>query len=257
MVRQWLISSTVADIYAEPSEKAERVTQYLFLTPCLELSARKKWRKICGPDNYIGWVKASQANLKEWLPPNWKVSVPFAEVKEETGQPLGLLSLDTRVSGLCKNGKQVIIEWPEGRKGILPRRLVKPVEWVGTFADLVELAQKLIGIPYLWGGTASFGFDCSGLVQRLFHFIFNLWLPRDSHEQQKCGMKIRRISKLEPGDLVFFPKHVGIWLGNGRIIHSSARAGQVIITDLSCATDPYAKRLRETFIHGCRVQPSL
>ncbi|MBO9998837.1 MAG: C40 family peptidase [Cyanobacteria bacterium SID2] len=79
---------------------------------------------------------------------------------------------------------------------------------------------------YLWGGTVSPNYDCSGLMQAAFASI-GVWLPRDAYLQEAFSAKIS-IESLQPGDLVFFgtsnkANHVGLYLGNNRYIHSSGR----------------------------------
>lgn len=79
---------------------------------------------------------------------------------------------------------------------------------------------------YLWGGTVSPNYDCSGLMQAAFQSV-GIWLPRDAYQQEDFVQKIE-ITELKPGDLVFFgtpqkATHVGLYLGDSRYIHSSGK----------------------------------
>jgi len=79
---------------------------------------------------------------------------------------------------------------------------------------------------YLWGGTVSPNYDCSGLMQAAFQSV-GIWLPRDAYQQDDFVQKIE-ITELQPGDLVFFgtpqkATHVGLYLGDSRYIHSSGK----------------------------------
>ena len=120
---------------------------------------------------------------------------------------------------------------------------------------IIAQAMKLVGVPYLWGGMSAKGVDCSGLV-RISHLMNGILLPRNASQQIHCGERLKmpldksfwndrsdeakfkkemvaRIENLQRGDLVFFGTpameegqkeritHVGIYLGNGKIIHAS------------------------------------
>lgn len=112
------------------------------------------------------------------------------------------------------------------RKGDSAEGLVNEEQIEAVIAE----AEKLLGVPYLWGGMSAKGADCSGLVR--ISFIMNdILLPRNASQMIYCGREIE-INDLKRGDLVFFgtpatkekPRrvtHVGIYLGNNRIIHSS------------------------------------
>jgi cell wall-associated NlpC family hydrolase len=104
--------------------------------------------------------------------------------------------------------------------------------------DLISTAVGLMGIPYLRGGnSAETGFDCSGFVRYIYKETIGLVLPRSADQQANITQKIDK-SELKPGDLVFFNtmkrtfSHVGIYLGEGKFIHSPRSGASVRIEDM-------------------------
>ena len=102
---------------------------------------------------------------------------------------------------------------------------------------IVSTAKQYIGVPYVWGGSTPNGFDCSGFVQYVFR-QHGISLPRTTTEQYQIGTYVTK-SKLQVGDLVFLQNtyregisHVGIYVGDGKMIHASSSKG-VVISDLS------------------------
>ncbi|MFJ3233358.1 NlpC/P60 family protein [Streptomyces sp. NPDC086787] len=88
-------------------------------------------------------------------------------------------------------------------------------------AAAVAYAYRKLGSPYVWGATGPDAFDCSGLAQAAYRSA-GLSLPRTTYAQINAGRRVSR-SELRPGDLVFFYSgisHVGIYVGNGRMIHA-------------------------------------
>src|SRR5450830_1835507 len=107
--------------------------------------------------------------------------------------------------------------------------------------ELVFTAMGFLGVPYRRGGnTAETGFDCSGFVRAMYQQTVGLILPRKA-EQQAAATKVIKRTDLQPGDLVFFNtmrrafSHVGIYLGEGKFIHSPKPGAQVRIEDMSTA----------------------
>jgi cell wall-associated NlpC family hydrolase len=103
-------------------------------------------------------------------------------------------------------------------------------------ADLLESAEKYLGVPYRFGGDTRRGMDCSGLVWRAVKEAWGRELPRSSTEMFHLGMPVSR-SELQPGDLLFFHtgsrgrvSHVGIYEGEGLFIHSSTTKGVEVTT---------------------------
>ncbi|MFJ3042031.1 MULTISPECIES: C40 family peptidase [Streptomyces] len=88
-------------------------------------------------------------------------------------------------------------------------------------AAAVAYAHQKLGSPYVWGATGPNAFDCSGLIQAAYRAA-GISLPRTTYAQIDAGRRVPR-SELLPGDLVFFYSgisHVGIYVGNGRMIHA-------------------------------------
>ena len=88
------------------------------------------------------------------------------------------------------------------------------------YGNVVGVAMQYLGTPYVWGGAAPGGFDCSGFVQFVYSQV-GVSLPHHAASQFGYGTPVG-LSDLEPGDLVFFDGlgHVGIYIGGGQFIHS-------------------------------------
>ena len=99
---------------------------------------------------------------------------------------------------------------------------------------LVRSARQWIGTPYVYGGRSKSGTDCSGMIMVIYSDVAGLTLPRNSAAQRDYCVSVSR-RQLEPGDLVFFTtskrggkvNHVGMYVGNGRIIHASSSRGVI------------------------------
>lgn len=116
--------------------------------------------------------------------------------------------------------------------GKFASRLLSKTTRIAT--NLTKDALRFLGTPYVFGGTTSSGFDCSGFVQHVFAML-GVSLPRTADAQYYAGSKIK--GSMKPGDLVFFqtyepgPSHVGIYLGKGRFVHASSHG--VMVSSLS------------------------
>lgn len=124
-------------------------------------------------------------------------------------------------------------------------------------SDMVLSAMNFLGVPYRRGGnSAEHGFDCSGFTRHVFEMSLGLVLPRRVDEQASAPglVKVGR-EELKPGDLVFFNtlkrtfSHVGIYIGDGKFIHSPRTGAQVRVEDMRYAY--WSKR----FTGARRAQP--
>ena len=111
----------------------------------------------------------------------------------------------------------------------------------GQASELVVNAMGFLGVPYKRGGnSAETGFDCSGFVRAMYEQTVGLLLPRRA-DQQAAATQVIDKKELQPGDLVFFNtmrrnfSHVGIYVGDGKFIHSPRSGSEIRVEDMGVA----------------------
>jgi cell wall-associated NlpC family hydrolase len=123
-----------------------------------------------------------------------------------------------------------------------------------TGADLVRYAAVFVNVPYLWGGRAGFGFDCSGFTSTIYQ-VYGITLPRDAGPQaaDSRGRPVDK-SALQPGDLLFYSHgsrdpdnpdtiyHVAMYSGNGDMIEAFDKTAPVRITPVRLDADYWGAR---------------
>lgn len=130
-------------------------------------------------------------------------------------------------------------------RGLLPAQVAGDTQQLvsrvrDTASELVLSAMNFLGVPYRRGGSSpEQGFDCSGFTRHIFERSVGLVLPRRADQQaHEAGLVDVKKDELKPGDLVFFNtmrrafSHVGIYVGDGKFIHSPRSGGQVRVEDM-------------------------
>ncbi|TEB04507.1 Gamma-D-glutamyl-L-lysine endopeptidase [Pelotomaculum schinkii] len=228
-LRLWLVgkADTMA-LYGEPVVILERHGAWL------KVAAVEQKTRLNG-QGYPGWAPAAHiVNSPAYL--DALKNLPRIVVVKKTApiyldealtQAAGEAPYQTRLPLLRENSGFVEVRLPNGGNGYLAGEDVK-AESALTFSrsGIVSEARKFLGLPYLWAGTASYGFDCSGFTMRLYQSQ-GITIPRDADEQALAGTAVAR-QDLLPGALLFFAAkggvgqihHVGMYIGDGMMIHS-------------------------------------
>lgn len=247
-----LVTVTVANLRRQPSRQAELVSQTVMGAP-VDLLKRRNGFYFCRlEDGYLGWlpdesVRAGDTALvQHWQDDSLLVfREKYGSVYREPrmdSPPVTDMVMVARVRQVETRGDWLKVRLPDGHTGFLPRDQVLDIRVFRSAApdgpSLVHTARSMLGIPYLWGGTSTKAFDCSGFTQTVFR-MHGLALPRDASMQAQQGVPVDTadgFAALRTGDLLFFGSardhitHVGMYLGDGRYIHES---GRVKINSLS------------------------
>lgn len=279
---------SLAHLRGEPRHAAELVTQMVMGEEALVLGAREPWLQVRLADGYVGWVhrgsvlcteipdlEAFESELEARRPAagGWIVVTLGARAREApdpASAPVADLVQGARIRVEETRDDAIRVRLPDDVRGWLDRDAAIPAERLGDRfpaegSSILEHAARFLGLPYLWGGTSEKGFDCSGLVQRIYG-LHGVPLPRDSDRQVRAGRPVdpgARWEAVEDGDLAFFAEppaeratHVGILASGGRMIHASTSRNGVAWDDLRPGSrSPLGARLAEWLIAVRRVLP--
>jgi cell wall-associated NlpC family hydrolase len=162
----------------------------------------------------------------------------------EASPPSGLKALESLLAGLpgthqaALSGKSHANQTTDEESALLGEISGSVSPGTKTEIDAIgKTAAHFIGTPYRFGGEGPTGIDCSSFVQQVFREN-QISLPRTAREQSKMGSEVAD-GDLQKGDLVFFhtyasyPSHVGIYLGDGKMIHASSGKGEVTVSDIN------------------------
>ncbi len=113
----------------------------------------------------------------------------------------------------------------------------------GMGTSVANFALQFVGNPYVYGGTSlTNGADCSGFVQSVYK-NFGVSLPRTSSSQRSVGTDVGGIGNAQPGDIVCYSGHVGIYIGNGQIVHASTTATGIKVSNATYKTILSVRRI--------------
>jgi cell wall-associated NlpC family hydrolase len=227
------VSDAVAPVREAPSSDAQLMTQALKgerVTIYDRNGEGWAWGQL-DRDGYVGWLPDSSL-AKPQAAPTHKVTAirtfafPGPSIKHP---PLNTLVMDDLLTVTRQDGAFAV-----SREGwYVPRQHLGDINRFEK--DFVEVAERFVGTPYLWGGKSSFGIDCSGLVQIALNAV-GTGCPRDSdmqHDGLGRDIDLAQSNRLQRGDLIFWNGHVAIARDAGTIVHANAHHMATVIENTS------------------------
>jgi cell wall-associated NlpC family hydrolase len=246
----------VANMYSRPSTDADVVSQAIFGANVAIVEQKDGWAHIRTADDYLGWTP-----LTALLPGKpyaaagraAEVESLFAHIYRESSvtrhAPLITVPFESRLELAAEPkaeageaARWLEVRLPDGRAGWVQTGDVSLDPKPLGIAETLEFAKRFLGLPYTWGGTSSYGYDCSGFSQMLGRRR-GVIMPRDAQPQAEwSGVTAVDRPHLEPGDLLYFGAsekkitHTGIYLGDGKFINATTHLTPMVrIDDLNDA----------------------
>lgn len=242
----------VANMYSKPSEKSDVVSQALYGSNVHLIEARGEWSRIETPDRYRGWTPSRYlrivlaGNGYASAGPTVQVESLFANIYAEPDvtkhKAVITVPFEVKLEVVPEDAKPKAAQhegWIHVRLAGMTNAWIQAGDVATDSKPLsipqsIELAKRFVGLPYLWGGRSSFGYDCSGFTQMLVR-ARGLEMPRDA-DKQAAWSGVTRVGRkdLQPGDLLFFGSsekeidHTGMYIGDGQFIQAATNDHPVI-----------------------------
>jgi gamma-D-glutamyl-L-lysine dipeptidyl-peptidase len=246
------VRTPIAPMHGEPRIASQMISQQIAGHRVEILDEEGDWVRARGSDGYDGWMhtgflaRAPRSAARQSRQTN-RISLGCATTSSGSRRALPLRAV-LAPDEVVKSGEIINADK-------LAERF--PLEALA----LTRSAQEYFsGTSYLWGGVTPWGADCSGLIQSTFA-LHGVQLPRDAWQQAELGTDAGRdVGELRAADLLFFSDradmrvtHVGIALGERRMVHLALGRGGYAIERLDDRADAYVERLRERFLFARRI----
>ena len=237
------VTTNVTGLYEKPTFGMPLSSELCFGTELEVLEEKNSWVFTRQKDGYLGWAYKPYLSEGENETSTHLITVPVIELRAEP-EPNSVV-LTRVVSGTGVTVQENSGEWTHiiaNKTGWIPSSALRAVKDIPQTIEarrtsLVKDSMRMIGIPYLWGGTSGNGIDCSGFA-RLLHRWVGIETPRDADMQAATAKRVE--PPFEIGDLLFFGEgdsdrhvtHMGMSLGGWKMIHSSRGRNGVYIDDV-------------------------
>lgn len=272
-----VVNISVADLRVSSDYAAEMATQQLLGAP-VQLQQEASWMRVRTAEGYLAWmersalVRMTKEAFNQWTAAPkviFTAEYGFAcEAADDSSQRVSDLVFGNMLKLEGESDEWYQVSYPDGREAFVKKSQSAPFdEWLKTVQltgeNVVNKAQTLMGIPYTWGGTSIKGMDCSGFVKTVM-LMHGLIMRRDASQQARTGISVditQGYDSLQAGDLLFFGKaaregrpervrHVGIYMGDRRFIHS---AGYVHVSSLNPESPDYDAFNTSELIRATRI----
>jgi len=237
----------VANMYSKPTEDADVVSQAIYGANVTLLEQKEGWAHIRTADDYTGWTPLSALRPGPAYASAGRVAEVaslFAHIYRESNvtrhAPLLTVPFETKLEVIAEppdNQRWLQVRLPDDHPGWIQSGDIQFSPKPLSIPEMIALARRFLGLPYTWGGTSSYGYDCSGFAQMLCRRR-GINMPRDAQPQADwSGVAPVAKADLAPGDLLYFGSsdkhitHTGIYIGEGKFINATTHETPMVRID--------------------------
>lgn len=237
------IATNLTGLYEKPTFYMPLSSELYYGTELEILDEQGSWVFTRQKDGYLGWVYKPYMAEGSPVKPTHLVLVSSYGLRAQPDRESEIITRVVSGAGVCV--EETRGEWVKvkaNQTGWMQSTHLRSISAMPTSVQekrtlLAKDATRLMGVPYLWGGTTGHGIDCSGLARLLHHWI-GIAIPRDADMQHAAAQPVE--PPYEVGDLFFFSEdgsdrhitHVGMSLGGWKMIHSSRSRNGVYLDDV-------------------------
>ncbi|MFT9495693.1 C40 family peptidase [Anaerosolibacter sp.] len=259
-----ILKSTIVPILKNPNFQSEVADEGLYgMVVKILQEENEDWVYIETHYGYHGYVHKNHLIFGSDAAVTWQKKAqhviihPIVDVMAQPKYASYSIALLTR-GAIVVSSEEIENDWiqiilPQGEKGWIRKTFVQKMEHISPREDedtlrkkLVESALSYMGTQYRWGGKSPLGIDCSGLCS-MTYMLNGVIIYRDAVLKDEYMRNIDR-AQMKPGDLLFFPGHVAMYIGEDRYVHSTGREGRVLVNSLNPNHDDYREDLENTII---------
>ncbi|QPQ31439.1 C40 family peptidase [Lysinibacillus sp. JNUCC 51] len=259
-----IVTSMIANLHEKPDEASELVDEVLYgMTVQIMEDIDESWVRIQTAYRYEGYchkdnLLVDEANTKTWLQnANHFINQSFADVLQQPRiQSTKMMTLvkgsiiwSVSIDGL--DPEWAAVQLVAGEIGYVRRKWLQDKIPENSLTEqqlrenVVQTALSYLATPYRWGGKSPLGIDCSGLCS-MAYMLNGVYIYRDANIVEGFPIKEISIEHIQKGDLLYFPGHIALYIGDNLYVHSSLGGNEVNINSLNDLHPLYRKDLATT-----------
>ncbi|MDB4082409.1 C40 family peptidase [Candidatus Pelagibacter sp.] len=222
MKNNYFYKKLSSNIYKDPSNASEVISQIIYGEKFNIISKNKNWLKIkTSFDNYIGFIK--NENYVDNFKPTHKTFVLKTSIFDKKKRKTkNFLTFASKISIIQENKKFVEFE----KNKWLKKTNIKKISYIEK--DYLKILKLFLNTKYVWGGKTYKGIDCSAILQLIFYYN-NEFYPRDTKDQIKYSKKKINKNLFKKGNIIFWKGHVAICINSKKLIHAYGPENKVLI----------------------------
>lgn len=258
------IKTMIANLHVQPDSSSELVDEGLYgMVVVIKEELENDWVYVQTPYRYEGYCQKQNILLDEKQVNTWSeqatfvISQSFADILKQP--KIQASKIETLVKGSViqvlanpeLNTEWVMVRLVTGEVGYTRAQWIQPKVESNNLSEeefrerVIQTALSYLTTPYRWGGKSPLGIDCSGLCS-MAYLINGVVIYRDAKIVEDFPIKQIEMKQIKKGDLLYFPGHIAMYIGDDLYVHSSLGGNEVSINSLNKIHPQYRQDLATT-----------